>query len=324
MDLKDAEVRVHGRRCVVTRSSIEALTCNTTEASNSTAHSRVLPSVHPLGSSNPPEAWLAVVETVPLSDPVARENWEKYGNPDGKGTVTELALGLPTILVHAQGKYVFLGIYILLLGVALPSLMRAFHKKAESRAALVDAIGDCGLLTDTNRWVGLNLAPAIDARLMPALLGGIAEGRRSAPLPDADVAEMKDVWRELTQAGAFTAPPAFNQYVLDPRFTPAQQKDFLFCNTVLVTAHLYRRALGAARARRDLRLALGRARRVRRALRRHQHVARLRGGAARRGAARAPLPGRLRRVARVWRARHAGRGPQGRLRGRARRPAPAL
>jgi translocation protein SEC63 len=45
-----------------------------------------------------------------LTDPVARDNWEKYGNPDGPG-VTEFGIALPVWLVQGNNsiwvKFIF-------------------------------------------------------------------------------------------------------------------------------------------------------------------------------------------------------------------------
>ena len=46
-----------------------------------------------------------------LIDPEARANWEKFGNPDGKQPL-EVAIGIPSFVLHAQGRYAFLLAYL--------------------------------------------------------------------------------------------------------------------------------------------------------------------------------------------------------------------
>ncbi|KAK8794662.1 hypothetical protein WA158_001643 [Blastocystis sp. Blastoise] len=66
-----------------------------------------------------------------LSDEVARRNWEQYGNPDGPTTVT-MGIGLPEWIVKGKGQLVFIILYIILFLVAVPFIVKYFHKKNES------------------------------------------------------------------------------------------------------------------------------------------------------------------------------------------------
>ena len=178
-----------------------------------------------------------------LSDPEARANWEKYGNPDGKQAL-EVALGLPSILVHAQGKYVFLAVYILLLGIAVPAVMRAFYRKSLKRIDV--ATGDCGLIPETNKWIGFLLAPVMDLSRMPTILGGIVESRPAVTFAARELDELTLIMNDFTGVSGgrrvMDTPPRYTQY-----FIEKDNADLAFGlvlgNTLLMTAHLLRRPL---------------------------------------------------------------------------------
>ena len=54
-----------------------------------------------------------------LTDAEARENWRKYGNPDGP-SATSFGIALPSWIVEKENSFVVLGIYALMFMVALP------------------------------------------------------------------------------------------------------------------------------------------------------------------------------------------------------------
>ncbi|KAJ7695116.1 Sec63 Brl domain-containing protein [Mycena rosella] len=54
-----------------------------------------------------------------LTDPVIRENLEKYGNPDGRGELT-MGIALPAWIVAGQNNIYVLGVYGILVGGVLP------------------------------------------------------------------------------------------------------------------------------------------------------------------------------------------------------------
>ena len=54
-----------------------------------------------------------------LTDEVAKENWQKYGNPDGKQAL-EVSIGLPTFLLQKEHHTTILLVYLVLLVVAIP------------------------------------------------------------------------------------------------------------------------------------------------------------------------------------------------------------
>jgi len=50
---------------------------------------------------------------------VAKENWQKYGNPDGKQAL-EVSIGLPTFLLKKDNHTTILLAYLIVLVVLIP------------------------------------------------------------------------------------------------------------------------------------------------------------------------------------------------------------
>ncbi|OQV17240.1 Translocation protein SEC63-like protein [Hypsibius exemplaris] len=75
-----------------------------------------------------------------LTDPIARENWEKYGNPDGPG-VTEFGIALPVWLVEGNNSIWVLGLYGLVFMIILPTAVGMWWYRSiryTSEAVLID------------------------------------------------------------------------------------------------------------------------------------------------------------------------------------------
>ncbi|CAM9946707.1 unnamed protein product, partial [Hapterophycus canaliculatus] len=54
-----------------------------------------------------------------LTDPTARENWDKFGNPDGKQPM-EVSIALPTFLLEKEHHNTILIIYLIAMVVIIP------------------------------------------------------------------------------------------------------------------------------------------------------------------------------------------------------------
>ena len=65
-----------------------------------------------------------------LTDPVARENWEKFGNPDGKQPM-EVSLGLPTWLLMPENHNVVLVLYLIILVIAIPVAVGTYYSNSK-------------------------------------------------------------------------------------------------------------------------------------------------------------------------------------------------
>lgn len=65
-----------------------------------------------------------------LTDPVAKKNWEEFGNPDGKQAM-EVSIGLPTFLLEKQNQNYILIIYLLFLVVIIPSAVGLWYANSK-------------------------------------------------------------------------------------------------------------------------------------------------------------------------------------------------
>ena len=54
-----------------------------------------------------------------LTNPVAKENWEKYGNPDGKQSLA-VSIGLPEFLLNTDNRNLVLLTYLIVMVVVIP------------------------------------------------------------------------------------------------------------------------------------------------------------------------------------------------------------
>jgi translocation protein SEC63 len=61
-----------------------------------------------------------------LTDPEAKENWEKYGNPDGKQPM-EMGIGLPSWVMEPENRNVVMIMYLLGLVVCIPAAVWKYY-----------------------------------------------------------------------------------------------------------------------------------------------------------------------------------------------------
>ena len=170
-----------------------------------------------------------------LSNPEARANWEKFGNPDGPQAM-EAAIGLPSFLVHPVGKYIFLFSYMLILLLVVPYVLYRFFKsrgsgqaQAEGLAAALAATAASpaaaaerealalemleleherrakelkrarGISQESLGWLANHMDHMLASELNTLqIVGGIQEGTPRAPWQESDAAELRDACAELT------------------------------------------------------------------------------------------------------------------------------
>merc|ERR1711865_614066 len=63
-----------------------------------------------------------------LTDPEARENWEKYGNPDGKQSM-EVSIGLPSLLMDSGNHTMVMIVYLLILVIVIPTGVWKYYSR---------------------------------------------------------------------------------------------------------------------------------------------------------------------------------------------------
>ncbi len=65
-----------------------------------------------------------------LTVPQARENWQKYGNPDGKQPM-EVSIALPTFLLDKNWHNVILIVYLIAMVVVIPAIVAVWYNQSK-------------------------------------------------------------------------------------------------------------------------------------------------------------------------------------------------
>mmetsp|Transcript_25142 Transcript_25142/g.47268 ORF Transcript_25142/g.47268 Transcript_25142/m.47268 type:complete len:609 (+) Transcript_25142:262-2088(+) len=102
-----------------------------------------------------------------LTDPVAKSNWEKFGNPDGKQSL-EISIGLPTFLLSAEWRSIILLTYLFSMVVLLPTVVWYYYNDSSK-------YGEMGIMYKTWGWLNHSLTGQSEARTVPEVLAGCAE-----------------------------------------------------------------------------------------------------------------------------------------------------
>lgn len=104
-----------------------------------------------------------------LTDPVAKENYEKYGNPDGKQSLA-VSIGLPEFLLNVDNRnFVLLSYLIFMVGV-IPMAVWSYYSNSSK-------FGEKDVMYDSYAWFHHNLNEHILIKSLPEVLAGSAEFR---------------------------------------------------------------------------------------------------------------------------------------------------
>ncbi|KAF0718470.1 Aste57867_1674 [Aphanomyces stellatus] len=125
-----------------------------------------------------------------LTDPVAKKNYEMFGNPDGRQSL-QLSIGLPTFLLEKDNHLAILTIYLIVLVVAIPSVVAMWYSKSKQ-------FGDSMIMYDSYGFYNYALSEHAHLKMMPEILAGSAEFR-SIPLRESDQGELGAIYRDLKQ-----------------------------------------------------------------------------------------------------------------------------
>jgi len=105
-----------------------------------------------------------------LTDPVAKENWEKYGNPDGKQSL-EVSIGLPSFLLDTNNRNLVLMVYLLVMVVIIPWVVYNYYSSSSK-------FGEKDVMYDTYSWFHHTLNEHTVLKSLPEILAGSAEFRQ--------------------------------------------------------------------------------------------------------------------------------------------------
>jgi translocation protein SEC63 len=125
-----------------------------------------------------------------LTDPVAKDNWEKYGNPDGKQSL-EVSIGLPTLLLDKANRNVILLTYLIIMVVVIPLAVYKYYSDSSQ-------YGENNVMYDTYSWFYHSLSEHVLVKTLPEVLAGSAEFReRNLPKTPTERQEVKKVMEKV-------------------------------------------------------------------------------------------------------------------------------
>lgn len=125
-----------------------------------------------------------------LTDEVAKNNYEKYGNPDGPQT-TKVGIGLPAFLLEKDNHLTILCMFFFLLLFVIPMTFICYYQRTKVYAAN-------GLMIETLQFLGYYLTDATRVKNCPELLAASAESRGMMIRPSDNIA-MKPIMENVTE-----------------------------------------------------------------------------------------------------------------------------
>jgi len=105
-----------------------------------------------------------------LTDATARENWEKYGNPDGRQSL-EVSIGLPSFLLEASNRNLVLLTYLICMVVLVPLCVWKYYSDSSM-------YGEKDVMYDTYSWFHHTLNEHSILKILPEVFAGSAEFRQ--------------------------------------------------------------------------------------------------------------------------------------------------
>ena len=145
-----------------------------------------------------------------LTDATAKENWEKYGNPDGKQSL-EFSIGLPSFLLEPKNRnLVLLAYLIIMVGVIPYSVWRYYSDSSK--------FGEKDVMYDTYSWFHNALGSNVLLKSLPETLAGSAEFRKrnmpASPEEKQQVAAVMQKVRGQMQKPQYNHPVCIKGNVL--------------------------------------------------------------------------------------------------------------
>lgn len=163
---------------------------------------------HPDKNPNNPQAeatFMMVAKAYEaLVDPVAKENYEKYGNPDGKQSLA-VSIGLPEFLLNTANRNVVLVAYLIIMVGVIPFAVWSYYSNSSK-------FGEKDVMYDSYAWFHHNLNEHTLVKTLPETLAGSAEFRqRNMPKSHADKEEIAKV---LSKVRSQMNKPTYNHPVV--------------------------------------------------------------------------------------------------------------
>jgi len=182
-----------------------------------------------------------------LTDETAKENWEKYGNPDGKQAL-EVSIGLPTFLLEEGNHNMILIVYLLVLVVIIPVIVGLWYAQSKQ-------FGEKNVMYDTYAFFNHMLSENCHLKMLPETLAGASEFHKlNAPVSEEQqaFAKLHNTLKKLKAGGGGGAEVVS---MLKPKY---EQIPFIYRANCLLHAYLFRLPLDHPKFQHDLDVMLSR------------------------------------------------------------------
>jgi len=151
---------------------------------------------HPDKNPNNPQAeatFMMVAKAYEaLTNPVAKDNWEKYGNPDGKQSLA-VSIGLPEFLLNVDNRNLVLLTYLTVMVLLVPAAVWSYYSNSSK-------FGEKDVMYDTYAWFHHNMNEHTLTKSLPEVLAGSAEFReRNIPKNQSDKEEIGKILARVKQ-----------------------------------------------------------------------------------------------------------------------------
>ncbi|GFH56849.1 hypothetical protein CTEN210_13325 [Chaetoceros tenuissimus] len=139
-----------------------------------------------------------------LTDATAKENYEKYGNPDGKQSL-EVSIGLPSWLLDSDNRNIVLMAYLIIMVGVIPFCVWKYYSNSSK-------YGEKDVMYNTYSWYHHSLDESTLVKSLPETLAGSAEFReRNMP---KDVSEKSQIQKLLSKVKSVMQKPTHNNPIL--------------------------------------------------------------------------------------------------------------
>jgi translocation protein SEC63 len=138
-----------------------------------------------------------------LTDETAKENYEKYGNPDGKQSM-EVSIGLPDFLLDSGNRNLVLLVYLVMMVIVIPAAVWTYYSDSSK-------YGEKDVMYDTYSWFHHALSEHTLVKYLPECLAGSAEFRKRNVTKTAQ--ERESIGQLMTKVRGNMIKPKFNHPV---------------------------------------------------------------------------------------------------------------
>ena len=139
-----------------------------------------------------------------LTDPVAKENFEKFGNPDGKQSL-EVSIGLPSWLLDGDNRNLVLMTYLIIMVGIIPFCVWKYYSNSSK-------FGEKDVMYDTYSWYHHSLDDTTLVKSLPETFAGSAEFReRNMPQAQHEKQEIQTIMNSVRSQ---MQKPTYNHPIL--------------------------------------------------------------------------------------------------------------